>query len=73
MVAKMKFQGFYQLAIQRIKECRSNNGIIKFPELFGKLCTGFSIKKEECWELLFLFRDLGFIEIICGHGVRVRG
>lgn len=68
----MEFLGFYKLAIQRLKECKNNNGLIKFPEVFGKLCTGFSIKKEDCWELLFLFRDMGFIEIVCGHGIKLK-
>ena len=68
----MKLQGLYGLALQRLKECKSNTGIIKFPDVFTKLCTGFSIKKEECWELLFLFKDFGFIEIICGHGVKLK-
>ncbi|MFH1637397.1 MAG: hypothetical protein ABIB71_03160 [Candidatus Woesearchaeota archaeon] len=62
----------YGLALQRLKECRAKNDIVRFPDVFTKLCTGFSIKKEECWELLFLFRDLGLIEIVCGHGVRVK-
>ena len=67
----MKLQGLYGLALHRLKECRNNNGIVRFPEAFSKLCVGFSIKKEECWELLFLFRDLGLIQIVCGHGVRI--
>ena len=65
----MKLQGLYGLALQRLKECRNDNGIIKFPDAFGKLCTGFSIKKKECWELLFILRDLGFLKIIPTKGV----
>lgn len=68
----MRLQGLYGLAVARLKECRVRNGIIRFPDVFSKLCTTFSLKKEECWELLFLFRDFGLIEIICGHGVRIR-
>ena len=68
----MKLQGLYGLAFERLRACRNNNGIIRFPDVFSKLCTGFSIKKEDCWELLFFFKDMGMIEIICGHGVRVK-
>ena len=68
----MKLQGLYGLALQRLKECKKNSDIIRFPEVYSKLCTGFSIKKEDCWELLFLFKDMGFIEIVCGHGVKVK-
>ena len=68
----MKLQGLYGLALQRLKECRADSGIIRFPDVFSKLCAGFSIKKEDCWELLFLFKDMGFIEIVCGHGVKVK-
>ena len=68
----MKLQGLYGLALARLKECKGNNDIIKFPDIFSKLCTGFSIRKKDCWELLFLFRDMGFIEIICGHGIKFK-
>lgn len=67
----MKLKGLYGLALQRLKECKVKNGIIRFPEVFSKLCTTFSLKKKECWELLFLFRDFGLIKIICGHGVKL--
>lgn len=67
----MKAQGLYGLALQRLKECRTSREVIRFPEVFSKLCRGFSINKEKCWELLFLFRDIGMIDIVCGHGIRV--
>lgn len=69
-VLKMAFHGFYRLAIDRLKECNNSNGIIRFPDVFSKLCRTFSLQKDECWELLFMFRDLGIIEIVCGHGIR---
>ena len=68
----MKVFGLYGLALSRLKECRGSNGIIRFPDVFSKLCTGFSIKKDDCWELLFFFKEMGLIEIVCGHGVRVK-
>ena len=69
----MKGNGLYGLFFKRLLESngKSRNDIIPFPDLFEKLCRNFSITKKECWEILFLLRDFGFIEIICGHGVRV--
>jgi len=66
-------QGLYGLFFNRLLEAKSKSQkeIIPFPALFEKLCRGFSIPKKECWEILFLLRDFGFIEIVCGHGVRV--
>lgn len=70
----MKVFGLYGLALSRLKGCRSSsNGIIRFPDVFSRLCTSFSIKKEDCWELLFFFKEMGLIEIVCGHGVRIKG
>lgn len=69
----MKVFGLYGLALSRLKECKGSNGIIRFPDVFSKLCTGFSIKKEDCWELLFFFKEMGLIEIVCGHGVKIKG
>lgn len=68
----MKVFRLYGLALSRLRECRSNNGIIRFPDVFSKLCTGFSIKKDDCWELLYFFKEMGLIEIVCGHGVKLK-
>ncbi len=45
--------------------------IIPFPLVFQKLCTCFSMPKEECWEILRLLRDMGMIKIEPFHGVRI--
>lgn len=65
---------FYVLALERIEECEKFKGqIIPFPQIFGKICRGFSIKKKEAWKLLFILRDeLKFIEIVPFHGVRIK-
>ena len=66
----------YNLALQRIKELgKFSNGkskIIRFPLVFEKLCRNFSISKDQAWELLFLFHELGFIEIIPFQGVKIK-
>jgi len=65
--------GLYSLALERIKECeRVKKQIISFPEIFEKLCRGFSITKKEAWELLFILRDFDLIEIKKFHGVVIK-
>ena len=67
--------GLYGILFDRLENLKQNNNrkneIIPFPDIFEKLCRNFSIKKPQCWDLLFLLRDLGFVEIITGHGVRL--
>lgn len=36
-----------------------------------RLCSWFSIKKEECWELLRYLESEGLIEIIPFHGIKI--
>ncbi|MBR9702108.1 hypothetical protein GOV13_04260 [Candidatus Pacearchaeota archaeon] len=69
----MRSDGLYGLFMRRLLESKgkSKGDIIPFPNLFEKLCRNFSITKKECWGILFLLRDFGFIDVICGHGVRV--
>ncbi len=43
-----------------------------FPVVFERLGTLFHLKKDECWELLFIYREFGFIEIVKGHGIRMK-
>jgi hypothetical protein len=72
--------GLYSTALKRLKEIQKEylretwkpNGVIPFPKVFEKLCVTFSIPKEVCWEVLFLLREFGFIEIIPYHGIRLR-
>lgn len=66
-------QGLYGKLIQRLHEVHKEyrKDIIPFPHIFEKLCRNFSITKKECWEILFLLRDVGFIEIIPFHGIKI--
>jgi hypothetical protein len=66
-------RGLYGLFVRRLLAVQKSTRkkIIPFPALFEKLCRNFSMSKKECWEVLYLLRDFGFIEVICGHGVRV--
>jgi len=61
---------FKELALVRIKECERVQGeIIRFPKLFHKLCSSFSMKKCDIWLEL---RKLREIEIVPFHGVRFK-
>lgn len=64
-------KGLYSLFLKRLCEIKTKKEIIPFPLVFEKICTNFSMPKEECWEILFLFRDIGFIEIHAGHGIKI--
>ena len=69
-------KGLYNILFKRLETLRENTpskaDIIRFPDLFEKLCRNFSITKEQCWDVLFLLRDVGLIEIIAGHGVKLK-
>jgi hypothetical protein len=65
--------GLYSLAFERIKECeRVRKELIPLPKIFQKLCRSFSITKKEAWELLWILRDFGLIEIVPYNGVRIK-
>ena len=44
--------GLYTIALKRLMELKANpkSGIIRFPKVFNKLCTTFTITKQECWK-----------------------
>ena len=70
LVNSSKFDLNY-LAFERLKECRCKNGIIYFKDIWIKLCTSFSIKKEDCWKLLRDFERDGKIKFVRCKGVRI--
>lgn len=60
-----------KIAFERLKQCRHKNEIIPFKEIWIKLCTKFSIKKEDCWKLLMDFKSLKKIEFVRCRGVKI--
>jgi len=60
--------------MDRLREAQESckKEIIPFPIVFEKLCRNFSLTKQQCWQILFILRDFGFVEVICGHGVKIR-
>lgn len=64
--------GLYNLVLQRISHLDiSKDGIVRFPTLFEKLCVSLQISKKQAWDILFIMKDLGFIEIIPYQGVKI--
>lgn len=47
----------------------SKRTYLPFPEVFRKIGGSCGMKKEEIWEMLYLIRDLGLIQIIPYHGI----
>jgi len=67
---KVRPTGLYAIALERLEEIHtSKSGIISFPQVFEKLAVSFSIPKHHVWEMLFVFRDVGLIRIVRGHGI----
>jgi len=65
-------QGLYFIFLERIAACKKpGKEIIRFPDIMSKLGASFSLPKKKIFELLYIFKDLGLIDIICGHGVKV--
>jgi len=66
-------KGLYEIFMDRLREAQalSKKEIVPFPVVFEKLCRNFSLTKPQCWQILFILRDFGFIEVVCGHGVRI--
>jgi hypothetical protein len=66
-----KYNGLYTIFIKRLKEINYKAEIIPFPYIFEKLCRNFSIKKDECWEVLRFLKEQGIIEINFPNGVKI--
>lgn len=65
-------EGLYLTLLKRLESCEPRRGdIIKFPTVFSKIGPSFQLNKKQIWSLLHLLNDLGFIKIICGHGIRL--
>jgi len=62
----------HAILLERIASCRKpGEEIIKFPAIFSKVASSFSIPKERVWALLYLLHDLQIITIIAGHGLKI--
>jgi len=64
--------GLYNLVLFRLSEIQKGRRIIPFREVFRRLGTLFHLRKSEIWEVLFILRDFGFIEVAKGHGIKMK-
>lgn len=65
-------EGLYQIFLNRILDAKlPHKEVIPYPLVFSRICVQFSITKKKAWNILFLLHDLGFIQLVNGHGVKV--
>ena len=69
----IQINGLYGIFMKRLEEVKLKveKEIIPFPIIFQKLCVNFSITKKQCWEVLFILRDMRLIEIVPFHGIKI--
>ena len=61
-----------QIAFENLKKCKKNKyGTIDYKEVWTKLCTHFSICKEECRALLRRFEKEGKIKFVKCCGIKI--
>jgi hypothetical protein len=73
--ARIRLGDLYDLnekAFSVLAKCKKNKqGTITYNQIFMKLCTHFSIDKEECKSLLRRFEKEGKIKYVKQKGVRI--
>lgn len=69
--------GFYTHLALKFKEIetsikgKSKKSYIPFPLIFSKSFGATGISKNKMWEILFLMEELGLIEVIAFHGIKL--
>jgi hypothetical protein len=75
-VVNAKIRGLYGLFWERLKELKKHENpkskIIRFPEVYEKLCSNFSMPKDLAKEILYIFRDFGLIEVVAYQGIKLK-
>lgn len=66
-------KGLYGLLFKRLGELKasSNTEIIPFQAVLKKLCSNFSMSKQQCWDILFMLRELEIVEIVPFKGIKI--
>jgi len=66
--------GLYTIFLERLKKLDegTNKEIISFPDLSQRLCPIFAITKQQCFDILMLLKEFGFIEIVPYHGIKIK-
>jgi hypothetical protein len=60
-----KPRGLYGKLLVRLTEINKQDRFIEWAIVYKKIGAGFSVKKEEIREIVFLLRDIGFCDISC--------
>ncbi|MCX6746867.1 MAG: hypothetical protein NTU63_01900 [Candidatus Pacearchaeota archaeon] len=63
------------LKLKQIESAIKNNSkksYIPFPLIFSKGFGATGISKNKMWEVLFLMKEFGLIEVIPFHGIRLK-
>ncbi|MFX1521851.1 MAG: hypothetical protein ACFFCD_18250 [Promethearchaeota archaeon] len=64
----------HRVAVERLSTLdKSSDGVIKFHDVFIKLCTSFQLPKKRVWKLLDRLKSERAIEMVPYQGVRVLG
>ncbi len=73
MTQQTELKGLYGIFFKKLKKLdkKVNMKIIPFPTVFQKICPSFCISKKDCWDVIFLLRDCGIIEIVPYHGIKI--
>jgi Mn-dependent DtxR family transcriptional regulator len=62
---------FIDMVVERLAALPNNNGIIRFPNVFYKLCSSLQIDKNTAWLILMDLEKDGLIEIVANNGIRL--
>ena len=62
---------FYDTVLGRLSKLPSQNGIIRFPNVFYKLCSSLQVSKETAWLILMDLEAQDRIEIVRNNGIRI--
>ena len=67
-------QGVNAILLRRLAELQreSVGDVVLFNLVFHRLCSWFSIKKTECWDLLYYLQDNELIEIAPYRGIKIK-
>lgn len=63
-----------ELALESLARIAARNPpqkLIRFPEVFSRICPLLAMKKAEAWKTLRILKEQGHIEIVPFRGVRV--
>lgn len=62
---KERLRGLYGKLILRLLEVNRQGKYIEWSNIYEKIGRGFSIKKEEIREIMFMLQDIGICDISC--------